>query len=83
MEPPFVIRVFECGVVAVLYIEKKHCSRRGCTLYSSMIIVISLQLHGRRHIAEPRKYCLVGVIVFFFLRVFFFIFCFSQVGNSV
>ena len=68
MEPPFVIRVFECGVVAVLYIEKKHCSRRGCTLYSSLIIVISLQLHGR-HIVEPRKYCLVCVIVFFF---FFF-----------
>ena len=84
MEPPFVIRVFECGVVAVLYIEKKHCSRIGCTLYSSLIIVISLQLHGR-HIVEPRKYCLVCVIVFFFffLRVFFFIFCFSQVGNSV
>ncbi|RVW31691.1 Retrovirus-related Pol polyprotein from transposon TNT 1-94 [Vitis vinifera] len=28
------------------------------TLYSSLIIVISLQLRGRRQIAEPRKYCL-------------------------
>ena len=28
--------------------------------------MISLQLHGRRQIAEPRKYCLVCVIVFFF-----------------
>ena len=29
------------------------------------MIVISLQLRGRRQIAEPRKYCLVCVIVFF------------------
>ena len=36
----------------------------GCTLYSSLIIVISLQLRGHRQIAEPRKYCLVRVIVF-------------------
>ena len=35
----------------------------------SLIIVKSLQLCGRRQIAEPRKYCLVRVIVFFW-RVF-------------
>ena len=34
------------------------------TLYSSLIIVKSLQLRGRRKIAKPRKYCLVRVIVF-------------------
>ena len=51
-------------VITVLYIERKYCSRCGCTLYSPLIIVISLQLRGRRQIAEPRKYCLVRVIVF-------------------
>ena len=75
MEPPFVIRVFLCGVVVVLYIERKYCSRWGCTLYSSLIIVISLQLRGHRQIAEPRKYCLVRVIVFLWC-VFSLIFLF-------
>ena len=42
--------------------EKKNCSR---TFYFSLIIVKSLQLRGRRQITEPRKYCLVYVIVFF------------------
>ena len=69
VEPPFVTRVFQCSVVAVLCIERKYCSRCGCTLYSSLIIVISLQLCGRRQIVEPRKYCLVCVIVFLW-RVF-------------
>ena len=54
----------------------------SCTLYSSLIIVKSLQLRGRRQIAEPRKYCLVRVIVFFGV-CFLYFFCFSQVGNSV
>ena len=40
------------------------------TLYFSLIIVKSLQLRGRKQIAEPRKYCLVRVIVFFLWRVF-------------
>ena len=40
-----------------------------CTIVSYYFIVKSLQLSGRRQIAEPRKYCLVRVIVFF-LRVF-------------
>ena len=62
-------------MVAVLYIERKYCSRYGCTLYSSLIIVISLQLRGRRQIAEPRKYCLVPVIVFLWsvFSLFFFV----------
>ena len=64
----------------------------SCALYSSQIIVKSLQLRRRRQIAKPRKYCLVRVFVFFFFFFFFsvcflyffiFIFCFSQVGNSV
>ena len=69
VEPSFVIRVFQCGVVVVLYIERKYCSRCGCTLYSPLIIVISLQLRGRRQIVEPCKYCLVRVTVFLW-RVF-------------
>ena len=48
----------------------------SCTLYSSLIIVKSLQLRGRRQIAESRKYYLVRVIVFlwhvFSLNFFFF-----------
>ena len=75
VELPFVIRVFQCGVVAVLYIERKYCSRFGSILYSSLIIVISLQLHGCRQIVEPRKYCLVCVIVFLWrmFSQFFFV----------
>ena len=49
-----------------------------CTIVFSLIIVKSLQLHGCRQIAEPRKYCLVHVIVF--IGVYFlYLFCFSQV----
>ena len=36
-----------------------------CIIVSPYFIVKSLQLCGRRQIAEPRKYCLVRVIVFF------------------
>ena len=35
-----------------------------CTIVSPYFIVKSLQLCGRRQIAEPCKYCLVRVIVF-------------------
>ena len=41
-------------------------------LYSSLIIVIFLQLRGRRQIAEPLKYCLVRVIIFFFGMCFLY-----------
>ena len=41
---------------------ERNCNRR--TLYFSLILVKSLQLRGRRQIAEPRKSCLVRVIVF-------------------
>ena len=51
-----------------------------CTIVFSLIIVKSVQLRGRRQIAEPRKYCLVRVIVFFGV-CFLYLFCFSQVGN--
>ena len=37
-----------------------------CTIVSPYFIVKSLQLRGRRQIAEPRKYCLVRVIIMFF-----------------
>ena len=53
-----------------------------CTVVFSLIIVKSLQLHERRQIAEPRKYCLVRVIVLFGL-CFLYLFCFSQVGILV
>ena len=49
-----------------------------CTIVFSLIIVRSLQLRGHRQIAEPRKYCLMRVIVFFDV-CFLYLFCFSQV----
>ena len=52
------------------------------TIVSPYFIVKSLQLRGRRQIAEPRKYCLVRVIVFFDVY-FLYLFCFSQVGILV
>ena len=51
-----------------------------CTIVFSLIIVKSLQLRGRRQIAESRKYCLMRVIVFFGV-CFLYLFCFSQVRN--
>ena len=53
-----------------------------CTIVSPYFIVKSLQLRGRRQIAEPHKYCLVRVIVFFDV-CFLYLFCFSQVGILV
>ena len=50
-----------------------------CTIVSPYFIVKSLQLHGCRQIAEPRKYCLVRVIVLFDV-CFLYLICFSQVG---
>ena len=50
-----------------------------CTIVSPYFIVKSLQLRGRREIAESRKYCLVRMIVFFDV-CFLYLFCFSQVG---
>ena len=83
VELPFVIRVFQCGVgCRVSYIEKILQPHLVLYFSSSLIIVKSLQLRGRRQIAEPRKYCLVHVIVFLW-RLFFSIFCFSLVGNQV
>ena len=59
-------------------VKKLYCH----TLYFSLIIVKSLQLGGHRKIAEPCKYCLVRVIVFFDV-CFLYLFCFSQVGILV
>ena len=53
-----------------------------CTIVSPYFIVKSLQLRGHRQIAEPRKYCLVRVIVFFGV-CFLYLFYFSQVGILV
>ena len=55
--------------------EREKIVAASCTPYSSLIIVKSLQLRGRRQIAESRKYCLVHVIVFLW-RVFSLIFLF-------
>ena len=57
-------------MVVVFEREKKLHYR---TLYFSLIIVKALQLHRRRQITEPCKYCLMHVIFFFFF--------FSHVGN--
>ena len=70
------------GLPCYIYIENIVAAKLY-SLYSSLIIVISLQLRGRRQIAEPRKYCLVREIVFFFLACVFSNFCFSRIGNSV
>ena len=53
---------------------RKKIVAASCTLYSSLIIVKSLQLRGRRQIAEPCKYCLVRVIVFFGVCFLYFLF---------
>ena len=50
----------------------------SCTIVSPYFIVKSLQFRGRRQIAEPRKYRLVRVIVFFDV-CFLYLFCFSQI----
>ena len=71
------IRVFIVSGVAVFFRVRENIVVASCTLYSSLIIVKFLQLRGRRQIAEPRKFCLVRVIVFFdvcFLYFFFFLF---------
>ena len=61
-----------CGC-RVLHVREKKIIAASCTLYS-LIIVKSLQLRGRRQIAEPRKYCLVRVIVFFGVCFLYFLF---------
>ena len=64
----WVIRVL-LWVVLPCFRVRENIVAASCTLYSSLIIVKSLQLCGCRQIAEPRKYCLVCVIVFLW-RVF-------------
>ena len=65
---------FYGSVVAVFDMWEKRLLPQFCTLYFSLIIVKSLQLHGRRQIAEPHKYCLVHVIVFFGVCFLYFLF---------
>ena len=55
------------------FIERENIVADRSILYSSLIIVISLQLRGRRQITEPRKYCLVRVIIFFCVFSLFFV----------
>ena len=74
----WVIRVLLSGV-AVFFIREENIVVASCTLYSSLIIVKSLQLREYRQIAKPRKYCLMRVIIS--LACVFSIFCFSQVRN--
>ena len=59
--------------------QRENIVAEGCTLYSSLIIVISLQLRGCRQITEPHKYCLIHVIVFLW-HVFFSIFVSHRLG---
>ena len=75
MEPPFVIRVLwwcGCHVLKV----RENIVAESCIMYSSLIIVKSLQLRGRRQIAEPRKYCFMRVtfLLFFFFFSFWHVF---------
>ena len=66
-------------VVVFLY-KEKNIIVECCTLYYSLIIVISLQLRGCRQIAEPRKYCLVHVIVFLWRVFSLYFFVFHRLG---
>ena len=52
-------------------------------VFFSLIIVKSLQLRGRRQIAEPRKYCLVRVIVFSLACVFSIFYLFIFVSHRL
>ena len=61
--------------------EKKKKKIVAATCNFFLIIVKSLQLRGRRQIAEPHKYCFMRVIVFlwrvfslFFFLIFIFLF---------
>ena len=65
-----------------MYWELGFLRVSSCIIVSPYFIVKSLQLRGRRQIAEPRKYCLVRVIVFFGV-CFLYLFCFLQVGILV
>ena len=79
MEPPFVIRIFLVWCGCCFIYREKNIVADSCTMYSSLIIMISLQLRGRRQIAESRKYCLVRVIVFLW-RVFSLFFVSHRLG---
>ena len=65
----------------IVYTHQRHkdtISFKTQQTQQSVIIVKSLQLHGRRQIAKPRKYCLVRVIVFFGMCcLYFFLFLIS------
>ena len=83
VEPSFVIRVLwwcGCHVLKV----RENIVAKSCILYSSLIIVKSLQLRGHLQIAEPRKYCLVRVnflfFIFFLLACVFSIFVSHKLG---
>ena len=54
--------------------ERKDCSHNFVFYIFSLIIMKFLQFRGRRQIAEPRKYCLVHIIVFFGLCFLYFLF---------
>ena len=64
----------ENGVVVVFLRVRGKTIATPCISFSP-IIVKSLQLRGRRQIAESRKYCLVHVIIFLW-RVFSLFFLF-------
>ena len=67
------------GLPCYIYIENIVAARLY-SLYSSLIIVISLQLRGRRQITELRKYCLVHVIVFLWRVFSLFFFVYHRLG---
>ena len=62
----------------MVYLELGFLRVFLCTIVSPYFIVKFLQLCGHKQIVEPRKYCLVHVIVFFGV-CFLYLFCFSQV----
>ena len=69
----WVIRVL-WWVVLPCFSMRENIVAASCTMYSFLIIVKSLQLRRRRQIVEPRKYCLVSVIIFLWCVFFYFLF---------
>ena len=77
----WVIRVL-WWVVLPCFSMRENIVAASCTMYSSPIIVKSLQLRRRRQIAEPRKYCLLSVIIFLWYVFFYFFFLTSWIRSN-
>ena len=79
----WVIRV-SLWVVLLCFRVRENIVAASCILYSSLIIVKSLQLRGCRQAKLPNHVNIVLCVWLFFFDVcFLYLFCFSQVGIFV